>query len=579
MRLGRIIPLALCLLTMTVCSGEKAQQTMDSAETVANDTEAAEEKEHADIYIRFLKNEEKVLVDCSGDVGKGFSLKNAEGKELTLSEVVRAVRDSCNAVDDFYVTLEWTEYAYVDCGKDGNEELAIEVNMLGTRWFKECLVIKEIDGHLKTVYGNNIKCSSDYAGYFNVNEYGYIESSVDYLHEERRDYIDASGNNHYISSDLMVGTEDYPFVYNGEKLDIREKKDEPKTDDSDNKYGYLPKGKIHADGYKIYWADLNDTPENKADDIYCGTMTGHCFTHYYVKSLKWCEHDASADIGSSNAFEEARRFREFFEQKGLKLCTVDEFDGLIAKKEKEAGLTGEIKNGEKVSWTELDNTGLFDEEIQETADVDYGVYDDLICKLKTEACKLKTEISEESWDSLYDYVEKHGLSDELYYYINDNCGITAGYLQTDIDGDGVDELILGTNSPDTTENGEPWSGDNDDQIYDLFTIRDGKLLHVFKGWCRNRYFLCGDGVIANEGSNSAFSGDMMFYKYSKGEMELIEGVYWDGGYKTYYENGQKAYVVNDSEDDSSSSEDEEVWEKYEYRYKKIDIIPFVEKEK
>ncbi|WP_026654053.1 hypothetical protein [Butyrivibrio sp. AE3003] len=317
MRLGRIIPLALCLLTMTACSGEKAQQTMDSAETAANDIEAAEEKEHADIYKRFLGNEEKVLMDCSGDVGKVFSLKNAEGKELTLSEVVRAVRDSCNAVDDFYVTLEWTEYAYVDCGKDGNEELALEVNMLGTRWFKECLVIKEIDGHLKTVYGNNIKCSSEYAGHFDVNEYGYIESTDDYLHEKRREYIDASGNNQYISSELMVGTEDYPFVYDGETLDITEKKDETKKDDlkkddPDKKYGFLPKGTIHADGYKIYWADLNDTPENKADDIYCGIMTGHCFTHYYVKSFKWCEHDVSADIGSSNAFEAARRFREFF---------------------------------------------------------------------------------------------------------------------------------------------------------------------------------------------------------------------------------------------------------------------------
>lgn len=577
MRLGKIVPLALCLLTMTACSGEKAQQTMDSAETVANDTEAAEEKEHADIYKRFLKNEEKVLIDCSGDVGKVFSLKNAEGKELTLSEVVRAVRDSCNAVDDFYVTLEWTEYAYVDCGKDGNEELALEVNMMGTTWLKECLVIKKIDGRLKMVYGNNIKCSSDYYGHFNVNEYGYIESSDDYLHEERRDYIDASGNNHYISSDLMVGTEEYPFVYNGETLDIREKKDEPKTDDSDNKYGYLPKGKIHADGYKIYWADLNDTPDNKADDIYCGTMTGHCFTHYYVKSLKWSKHDVSADIGSSNAFEEARRFREFFEQKGLKLCTVDEFDGLIAAKEKEAGLTEEIKNGECVSWTKLDNKELFDEETQETTDVDYGVYDDFICRLKT-------EISEESWDSLYDYVEKHGLSYELYPYINDDYGITAGYLQTDIDGDGVDELILGTTSPDTTESGEPWSYNNDDQIYDLFTIRDGKLLHVIEGWCRNRYYICGDGVIANEGSGGSATGELMFYKYNKGEMELIEGVYWDNGPRTYYKDGQEVYTVNYSEDDSYSFEDDSIASKYEealysYRYHKLKVIPFVEKEK
>lgn len=577
MRLGKIVPLALFLLTMTACSGEKAQQIMDSEETVANDTEAAEEKEHADIYKRFLKNEEKVLIDCSGDVGKVFSLKNAEGKELTLSEVVRAARDSCNAVDDFYVTLDGTEYAYVDCGKDGNEELAIEVNMLGTKRFKECLVIKEIDGHLKTVYGNNIKCNSDYGGQFNVNEYGYIESFDDFWHEERRDYIDASGNNHYISSDLMVGTEEYPFVYNGETLDIREKKDEPKTDDLDKKYGYLPKGKIHADGYKIYWADLNDTPDNKADDIYCGTMTGHFFTHYYVKSLKWSKHDASADIGSSNAFEEARRFREFFDQKGLKLCTVDEFNGLIAAKEKEAGLTEEIKNGECVSWTKLDNTEFFDEKPQETTDVDYGVYDDFICRLKT-------EISEESGDSLYDYVGKHGLSDELYYWINDDCGITAGYLQTDIDGDGVDELILGTTSQDTRENGEPWSYNNDDQIYDLFTIRDGKLLHVIEGWCRNRYYICGDGVIANEGSGGAATGDLMFYRYNKGEMELIEGVYWDNGTRTYYKDGQKVYTGNYSEDDFNSFEDDSIASKYEeslysYRYHKLKVIPFVEKEK
>lgn len=578
MRLGKIVPLALCLLTMTACSGEKAQQTMDSAETVANDTEAVEEKEHADIYKRFLKNEEKVLIDCSGDVGKVFSLKNAEGKELTLSEVVRAVRDSCNAVDEFNVTFEWTEYAYVDCGKDGNEELALDVNMMGTTWFKECLVIKEIDGHLKTVYGNNIKCNSDYDGQFNVNEYGYIESSDDFWHEERRDYIDASGNNHYISSDLMVGTEEYPFVYNGETLDIREKKDEPKTDDLDKKYGYLPKGKIHADGYKIYWADLNDTPDNKADDIYCGTMTGHFFTHYYVKSLKRSKHDASADIVSSNAFEEARRFREFFDQKGLKLCTVDEFDGLIAAKEKEAGLTEEIKNGECVSWTKLDNTEFFDEKPQETTDVDYGVYDDFICRLKT-------EISKESLDSLYDYVGKHGLSDELYYWINDDCGITAGYLQTDIDGDGVDELILGTTSQDTMESGEPWSYEIwNDEIYDLFTIRDGKLLHVIEGGARNRYFICGDGVIANEGSGGAATGELMFYRYNKGEMELIEGAYWDNGNRTYYKDGQKVYTGNYSEDDFYSFEDDSIASKYEeslhsYRYHKLKVIPFVEKEK
>ena len=67
-------------------------------------------------------------------------------------------------------------------------------------------------------------------------------------------------------------------------------------------------------------------------------------------------------------------------------------------------------------------------------------------------------------------------------------------------------------------------------------------------------------------------------------MELIEGVYWVNGNRTYYKDGQKVYTGNYSEDDFYSFEDDSIASKYEeslhsYRYHKLKVIPFVEKEK
>ena len=52
----------------------------------------------------------------------------------------------------------------------------------------------------------------------------------------------------------------------------------------------------------------------------------------------------------------------------------------------------------------------------------------------------------------------------------------------DIDKDGIEELLLGAN-------GEIWDG----IIYDIYTMKDGQMIHVLDGWERSRYFLCKDG--------------------------------------------------------------------------------------
>lgn len=70
-----------------------------------------------------------------------------------------------------------------------------------------------------------------------------------------------------------------------------------------------------------------------------------------------------------------------------------------------------------------------------------------------------------------------------------------GYLIEDIDGNGTDELIFGQND----DPGSAWNG----VIYDLYTISDGELVHVFSGGERDVYYFCENGMIANEGADGA----------------------------------------------------------------------------
>ncbi len=65
----------------------------------------------------------------------------------------------------------------------------------------------------------------------------------------------------------------------------------------------------------------------------------------------------------------------------------------------------------------------------------------------------------------------------------------------DIDGNGVDELLLG-DMDESTYNGTGG-------IHDLFTVSDGKIVHVFSSMARCSYRLCQDGYIEEVGSGSA----------------------------------------------------------------------------
>ena len=71
-----------------------------------------------------------------------------------------------------------------------------------------------------------------------------------------------------------------------------------------------------------------------------------------------------------------------------------------------------------------------------------------------------------------------------------------GWYCQDLDGNGVEELIVSDGNV----------------IYDLYTMENGKAIHLVTGFERNSYQLCENGIIKNFGSNSAAESSYTMYR-------------------------------------------------------------------
>ena len=102
-----------------------------------------------------------------------------------------------------------------------------------------------------------------------------------------------------------------------------------------------------------------------------------------------------------------------------------------------------------------------------------------------------------------------GLSD-VYCYESPYCA----FAQTDIDGDGSPELLVG----DCFEDGSYL-------LYDIFTfdVKSGSLMHLLSGGERDSYVINGSGIIIETGSSSAFDSFTKYYKIENAAIKEIEG--------------------------------------------------------
>lgn len=92
----------------------------------------------------------------------------------------------------------------------------------------------------------------------------------------------------------------------------------------------------------------------------------------------------------------------------------------------------------------------------------------------------------------------------------------VGYAVLDLDGDGIQELIvagIGYDIPD-----EPC-------IFEIFTMSGDAPVSAARSQARSRLFLLEDGKIYNEGSSGASSSNFSVMQFSGGQLRFLNGLY------------------------------------------------------
>lgn len=164
---------------------------------------------------------------------------------------------------------------------------------------------------------------------------------------------------------------------------------------------------------------------------------------------------------------------------------------------------------------------------------------------------------------------ENGVNYMLSMYSGGDMLADTGYFIGDLDGDGVEELLIGN------------IGENDfvdDLIYDFYVAKEDELVSKFSSSERYRLYLCDNLQLINEGSNSAAHSETIYYKLDGSGMDFIDAVVFDTAmdpeaswfYTTDYR------VVPETMKPISSDEAKKIIEERESHVVRPDYISFSE---
>ncbi|MDE5854491.1 MAG: hypothetical protein K2H19_05450 [Ruminococcus sp.] len=117
-----------------------------------------------------------------------------------------------------------------------------------------------------------------------------------------------------------------------------------------------------------------------------------------------------------------------------------------------------------------------------------------------------------------DLSDSQNISYMWNQYNKDTPLSQTGYQIIDINGDGTDELIVGVIN----------DYDNASYLYDLYTVYEGKAVHIASEGERDRFYLTEDNMIWEDASGGAANVSNKYYTIENGILSPVEEYEYDG---------------------------------------------------
>lgn len=286
-------------------------------------------------YEKFMKNKMKISFDRFMPKDNMEKALYKKGSEYTLSEVLDIVTANYFQYSK-NKKIEFINYRYIDCGKDGVNELVLRFNGMDIYEMDDdstlVYIIKYIDGKLSLCYCYETWARSDST----MNQYGYYQSGGS-----------NGATNHGTEYGLIDKDGNWQFI-----VSIESEQDINQLTWSDE-LGMIPKvaktkgisGEIELDTICF------DNNENAAESD--GVSNKECYYTFYVYD------DDGKPIEDAYLYTNSI-YKEIFDQALVPFITPDEVSNMISEKEKKVGATTEIKEAAEITWKTLSGSMFFD---------------------------------------------------------------------------------------------------------------------------------------------------------------------------------------------------------------------------
>jgi hypothetical protein len=286
-------------------------------------SEEIERQESLEAYEKFMRNEAKLSFDRFMTDNYMDERFYEMGSEYTLSEILDIVTDRYFE----YSTdkkIQYIDYSYLDCGKDGVNELFLRFNGMDLYGEEDdstlVYIIKYIDGKLDLCYTYETWARSESS----INEYGYYQCSG------------SNGATNHGSEDGLVDKDGnwQPIVSIESELDLNQLarldglEQLPIVAESKGITNEIELQSIHLNKDE----EVANSEEENSESLY---------TFYvYDENYELIE-DANLYTNSI--------YKDIFDESKVPFVTPDEIAAMILEKEEEVGATAEIKEGKEIT--------------------------------------------------------------------------------------------------------------------------------------------------------------------------------------------------------------------------------------